>query len=85
MFPCKRHGIHRWAHTIVCTCCGRVYQLENSQMPRYAPAACECGVRLLPPAKPDGQPFSGEQICSVCYVDIVADGGIAQRGARRGS
>jgi hypothetical protein len=79
---CRLHGEHRWAGTIVCAACGHVYQVLDPHKPRHAPETCPCGVRLMPPGKPDGAPPSAVPICSVCFVGIAAGTGIAVKVPR---
>ena len=86
---CALHGNQAWAawrKTIVCggaEGCGRVYQTANANGLRFARAMCACGVRLLPPAVPDGKPSSAEPICSTCFDEIAAGSGRATRAPGR--
>ena len=86
---CSLHGNQEWAawrKTIVCggvEGCGRVYQTANANGPRFARALCACGVRLLPPAVPDGEPSTAEPICSTCFDEIAAGSGRAARAPGR--
>ena len=55
----------------------------NANGARFARAICACGVRLLPPAAPDGKPSSAEPICSTCFDEIAAGSGRATRAPGR--
>jgi hypothetical protein len=74
---CRRHGEQPWERTIVCTACGRVFQVLNASAAHFAPEACPCGVRLLP--APDVARHSATAICTPCFTGIAASGGRAVR------
>jgi hypothetical protein len=76
---CRRHGEHPWQRTIVCTTCGRVFQVLHASAPHFAPEVCPCGVQLLP-----GQHvarYSAAPFCTPCFTGIAANGGRAVRRA----
>ena len=77
---CRQHGAHPWQRTIVCTTCGRVFQVLYPSAAHFAPEVCPCGVQLLP-----GQhvtPYSAAPICTVCFTGLAANGGRAVRRAK---
>ena len=74
---CRRHGEQPWERTIVCTGCGRVFQVLNASAAHFAPEACPCGVRLLP--GPLVARHSATPICTPCFTGIAASSGRAVR------
>jgi hypothetical protein len=74
---CRRHGEQPWQRTIVCTACGRVFQVLNASAAHFAPEVCPCGVQLLP--GPHVGHHSATPICTSCFTAIAATGGRAVR------
>ena len=74
---CRRHGEQPWQQTIVCTTCGRVFQVFNASAAHFAPEVCPCGVQLLP--GPHVVRHSATPICTPCFTAIAATGGRAVR------
>lgn len=74
---CRRHGEQPWQRTIVCTACGRVFQVLNASAVHFAPEVCPCGVQLLP--GPDVAHSSAAPICTPCFTAVAAAGGRAVR------
>lgn len=74
---CRRHGEHPWQRTIVCTACGRVFQVLHASAAHFAPEVCPCGVQLLP--GPHVARHSATPICTPCFTGIAATGGRAVR------
>ncbi|MEO5727861.1 MAG: hypothetical protein ABI134_16230 [Byssovorax sp.] len=74
---CRRHGEQPWARTIVCTACGRVFQVLDASAAHFAPEVCPCGVQLLP--APHVTRHSATPICTPCFTGIAASGGRAVR------
>jgi hypothetical protein len=75
---CRRHGAHPWQRTIVCTTCGRVFQVLHAWAAHFAPEVCPCGRQLLP-----GQhvaQYSAAPICTPCFTGLAASG---ERAVRR--
>ena len=76
---CRRHGEQPWQRTIVCTDCGRVFQVLHASAAHFAPEVCLCGVQLLPGR--EVARFSAAPICTPCFAGIAASGGRAMRRA----
>jgi hypothetical protein len=76
---CRRHGAHPWQRTIVCTTCGRVFQVLHAAAAHFAPEVCPCGAQLLP--APHVAPYSAAPICTLCFTGLTATGGRAVRRA----
>jgi hypothetical protein len=74
---CRAHGAQPWEQTIVCTACGRVFQVRNASAAHFAPAICPCGAQLLP--GPHVARHSATPICTPCFTGIAASGGRAVR------
>ncbi len=74
---CRRHGEHPWQRTIVCTACGRVFQVLDASAAHFAPDVCPCGVQLLPELRIARS--SAAPICTLCFTGIAASGGRAVR------
>ena len=74
---CRRHGEQPWERTIVCTACGRVFQVLLASAAHFAPEVCPCGVQLLP--APHVARHSATPICTPCFTGIAASGGRAVR------
>jgi hypothetical protein len=74
---CRWHGEQPWERTIVCTACGRVFQVLHASAAHFAPAVCPCGVQLLP--APHIARHSATPICTACFTGIAATGGRAMR------
>ena len=74
---CRRHGEQPWERTIVCTACGRVFQVLYASAAHFAPEVCPCGVQLLP--APHVTRHSATPICTPCFTGIAASGGRAVR------
>jgi hypothetical protein len=74
---CRRHGEQPWERTIVCTACGRVFQVLHASAAHFAPEVCPCGVQLLP--APHVARHSATPICTPCFTGIAASGGRAVR------
>lgn len=74
---CRRHGEQPWERTIVCTACGRVFQVLHASAAHFAPEVCPCGVRLLPGLHVARH--SATPICTPCFTGIAASGGRAVR------
>src|SRR5512132_2834600 len=77
---CRRHGEQPWERTIVCTACGRVFQVLQASAAHFAPGVCPCGVQLLP--GPDVAQHSATPICTPCFTGIAASGGRAVRSTK---
>ncbi len=45
--PCPVHGPRKWHGHVMCTGCGRLYQIEDPSKPRFPPKACACGAAFL--------------------------------------
>ena len=78
---CRRHGEQPWERTIVCTACGRVFQVLQASAAHFAPEVCPCGVQLLPGR--DVARYSAAPICTPCFAGIATTGGRAVRRDRR--
>lgn len=76
---CRRHGEHPWQRTIVCTACGRVFQVLHASAAHFAPEVCPCGVQLLPGLRVAR--YSAAPICTPCFTGIAENGGRAVRRA----
>jgi hypothetical protein len=76
---CRRHGEHPWQGTIVCTACGRVFQVLHASAAHFAPDACPCGVQLLPGLRVAR--YRAAPICTPCFTGIAESGGRAVRRA----
>jgi hypothetical protein len=74
---CRRHGEQPWGRTIVCTACGRVFQVLNASAAHFAPEVCPCDVQLLP--GPHVAHYSATAICTPCFARIATSGGRAVR------
>ena len=77
MIRCRRHGAHPWRRTIVCTTCGRVFQVLHASAAHFAPEVCPCGVQLLP--RQHVASYSAAPICTPCFAGLAANGGRAVR------
>lgn len=74
---CRSHGEQPWRRTIVCTACGRVFQVLHASAAHFAPEVCLCGVQLLPGLRVAR--YSAAPICTLCFTGIAATGGRAVR------
>jgi hypothetical protein len=74
---CRSHGEQPWQRTIVCTACGRVFQVLHASTAHFAPEVCPCGVQLLPGLRVAR--YSAVPICTLCFTGIAATGGRAVR------
>ena len=74
---CRQHGEQPWERTIVCTTCGRVFQVLHASEAHFAPEVCPCGVQLLPGHHVARH--SASPICTPCFTGIAASGGRAVR------
>jgi hypothetical protein len=76
VLQCRRHGEKPWQRTIVCTACGRVFQVLHAAAAHFAPEVCPCGVQLLPGLD---VAYSAAPICTSCFTGIATSGGRAVR------
>jgi hypothetical protein len=79
LLRCRQHGEQPWQRTIVCTACGRVFQVDHAAAAHFAPEVCPCGAQLLP--APNVARHSATRICTPCFTRIAATGGRAVRRA----
>jgi hypothetical protein len=75
---CRSHGEQPWQRTIVCTACGRVFQVLHASAAHFASEVCPCGVQLLPGLRVAR--YSAAPICTLCFTGIAASG---ERAVRR--
>lgn len=74
MIRCETHGIRRWKGHVICDGCGRVFQTDEDDKPRFAPRGCPCGAELMPPAS--------EQVGDKLGLTIAGTGTIYSDGHR---
>lgn len=69
LLHCDSHGAAPWEGDICCDQCHAIYQVRSPLEDRYAPLACECGVRLCPAVNenPNGA-YSWAPICHGCAI-----------------